>query len=226
MGLFFKNTTLLGSGIFHGMTDYHSHVLPGVDDGIRTMEDALAVLKRFESLGVETLWCTPHIMEDIPNTTQRLKSRFEELCAAYKGPVNLRLAAENMLDGLFIERLADGDVLPLTDEGDHLLVETSYYNPPMNMEDMLYSVMSSGYFPVLAHPERYQYLKMADYERLHRMGVKFQLNIMSLCGWYGDAEQRKAEALYKKGLYSFKGTDIHNLSGLEQRLNSKIRIKL
>lgn len=226
MGLFSRKTTLIGSGIFQGLTDYHSHILPGVDDGIRTMEDSIAVLKRFETLGVKKVWCTPHIMEDIPNTTQRLRARFDELCIAYKGPIELHLGAENMLDSLFVERLASKDVLPITEEGDHLLVETSYFNAPLQMEEMLYDVMSAGYFPVLAHPERYHYMKSADYERLHRMGVKFQMNLMSLCGGYGQIEQKKAETLYKKGMYALIGTDIHNLASFEQRINSNIKIKL
>lgn len=225
-GLFSKKTTLLGSGIFQGMTDFHSHILPGVDDGIKTMEDALAVLKCYERLGVKEVWCTPHIMEDLPNTTERLRERFAELCAAYNGSIVLHLAAENMMDSLFMERLSDGDVLPLTEDENHLLVETSYFSGPSNLKEILYAVMSAGYFPVLAHPERYLYMEMKDYENLHRMGVKFQLNVLSLCGVYGEPQRKKAEALYKKGMYSFIGTDIHSLMGFEQRINSKINVKL
>lgn len=227
MGFFsFRKDTLLSSGVFRGFIDYHSHILPGVDDGIRTMEDSIAVLKYYESLGVKEVWCTPHIMEDIPNTTQRLRKTFEELCVAYDGPIELHLAAENMMDPLFLERLEAGDVLPLTKEGTHLLVETSYFSPPSNMDDILRKVMSAEYFPVLAHPERYVYMETEDYERLHKMGVKFQLNLMSLAGAYGSREQQKAQYLLKQNMYSFYGTDIHSLKSFEQRINNKIKVKL
>lgn len=118
------------SGFFHGFTDWHSHILPGVDDGVQTMEEALEILAKYDELGVKEVWLTPHIMEDIPNTTQHLKERFAELRAAYKGNVILHLAAENMLDNLFEERLEKDDLLSIGEKGDHLLVETSYFNPP------------------------------------------------------------------------------------------------
>ncbi len=225
MGLF-SHHTLLDSGVFKDFVDYHSHILPGVDDGIRTMEDALAVLRYYEKIGVAEVWCTPHIMEDIPNTTQRLRDRFNDLCAEYSGPIKLHLASENMLDPLFLERLAAKDVLPFTEDEDHLLVETSYFNPPANMDDMLLDVMSAGYFPVLAHPERYVYMDTKELDRLHSRGVKFQLNLMSLAGAYGEHQQKVAQYLLKKGYYSFKGTDIHSLKSFEQRIQNKIKVKL
>ncbi len=224
--IFFSRKTLLSSGVFRGMTDYHSHILPGVDDGLRTMEDSLAVLKYFEGLGIESVWCTPHIMEDIPNTTERLRSRFAELQNAYSGPIRLHLAAENMLDGLFVERLEQGDLLPLTEEGGYLLVETSYFNPPSNLDELLKDTMSAGYFPVMAHPERYVYMGKADYHRLYDMGVKFQLNLLSLAGAYGHDEQEKAQYLLKNKMYSFRGTDIHSLKSFEQKIQHKIKVKL
>lgn len=225
MGLFSHNT-LLDSGVFKGFVDYHSHILPGVDDGIRTMEDAIAVLRFYEKLGIAQVWCTPHIMEDIPNPTQRLKDRFNELCDEYNGPVILHLAAENMMDSLFKERLAAGDVLPFTDNWDHLLVETSYFNPPADMDRVLLDVMSAGYFPVLAHPERYVYMDTKEIDRLHGRGVKFQLNIMSLAGAYGPQQQKMAQYLVKNGYYSFMGTDLHSLKNFEQRIQNKIKVKL
>lgn len=102
---FKKRISLKDSGIFERFTDWHSHILPGVDDGAQTMEEALEILRLYEGLGVKAVWLTPHIMEDMPNTTELLLERFAELQAAYTGPINLHLAAENMLDNLFEERL-------------------------------------------------------------------------------------------------------------------------
>ena len=73
------------SGFLHGFIDWHCHILPGVDDGVQTMEEALEILAKYDELGVKEVWLTPHIMEDIPNATQHLKERFIELQAAYKG---------------------------------------------------------------------------------------------------------------------------------------------
>ena len=83
---FLKNRkSLQGSGVLKGAADHHSHILWGVDDGIKTPEDSLSVLAYEESLGVTYVWCTPHIMEDVPNTTEALKARFAELEDMYKG---------------------------------------------------------------------------------------------------------------------------------------------
>ena len=82
------------SSLLHNFTDHHSHILPGVDDGVKKMEVSLKVLERYEQLGIAEVWCTPHIMEDIPNTTAGLQARFAELCEAYQGPIKLHLAAE------------------------------------------------------------------------------------------------------------------------------------
>ena len=95
---FSKKTTIAASGILQGAVDHHSHILPGVDDGVETMDEALRILATYEAAGIKTLWLTPHIMEDIPNTPQKLEARFLELKAAYTGSIELHLAAEYMID--------------------------------------------------------------------------------------------------------------------------------
>jgi tyrosine-protein phosphatase YwqE len=137
--------------------------------------------------------------------------------------VELHLAAENMLDNLFEKRLEEGDLLPLGDRGDHLLVETSYFNPPMGFYDILERIKTKGYHPVLAHPERYVYMGTAEYPKLKEMGVKFQLNLPSVAGMYGRSVQKKAEKLLKTHSYDLVGTDIHRV-GLVQLL-SEIKTK-
>ena len=210
------------SGIFRGFTDWHSHILPGVDDGVQTMEEALQILKKYEELGVREVWLTPHIMEDIPNTTAHLKERFNELQATYQGHVTLNLASENMLDNLFEERLAKNDLLPVGEHKDHLLVETSYFNPPMGLYDILQHIQSKGYYPVLAHPERYMYMDEDGYKKLKFMNVKFQLNLFSFMGLYGKEVQKKANVLQKAGMYDYVGTDLHRLEILRSYLVGNI----
>ena len=205
----FRKKTILSQ--LHGFTDHHSHILFGVDDGVKTLETSLKVLQRYEEIGIAEVWCTPHIMEDVPNTTDGLRARFAELCAAYNGPIKLHLAAENMMDQLFEERLEHNDLLPLGEDGNHLLVETSYFTPPMGMKDILRRIKAKGYFPVLAHPERYVYMDKEDYRTLKEMGILFQLNLSSLAGGYGPEAEAKSHWLLKKGFYDFVGSDLHSL---------------
>ena len=198
-----------------GFTDYHSHILFGVDDGVKTVEVSLQVLRQYEEIGIVEVWCTPHIMEDIPNTTDGLRTRFAELQAAYQGPIRLHLAAEYMMDQLFEERLQSNDLLPLGDEGNHLLVETSYFNPPMGMIDILKRIKAKGYFPVLAHPERYVYMDKRDYRSLKEQEILFQLNLSSLVGAYGHEAEKKSRWLLRKGFYNLSGSDLHSLRHIE-----------
>ena len=246
MFFFSKKTTIAASGILQGAVDHHSHILPGVDDGVETMDEALRILATYETLGIKELWLTPHIMEDIPNSPAKLQARFEELKAVYTGDIQLHLAAEYMIDNHLRKLLQDcksepqdaknspslekreypkgeGDrtpkqgnfLLPIGTSGKHILVETSYYNAPMRMNDTLQQIKSLGYFPLLAHPERYMYLSNADYTKLHSQGVKFQLNLVSLAGGYGKAVKKKAEWLLSNGLYAVAGTDLHCQEAIE-----------
>jgi len=218
---FNRKYALQPSGFFRDLTDWHCHILPGVDDGFRTMEDSLKALSFYADIGISEVWLTPHVMEDIPNTPEELRARFTELTAAYKGPVRLHLAAEHMLDNLFEERLEAGEVLPIGWKGESLLVETSYFNPPMDMEGLLERIKHKGFRPLLAHPERYVYMDMKDYRRLQGMGVEFQLNLMSLFGLYGPDARAKAFRLLDEGFYGRAGTDLHRLRPLERAIAEK-----
>ena len=171
------------------------------------------------------MWLTPHIMEDIPNTTENLKKSFEELKAHYSGPIELRLAAEYMLDSLYMDRLEAKDLLPLGDDGNSLLVETSFWVGSNILYDFLQQTLSAGYFPILAHPERFGYMTEADYDRLLSMGVKFQLNIPSLMGLYGMGAQKVASVLLQKNAYSYIGSDLHSYNQVQKILSGEVRKK-
>ena len=212
---FRRKQSLLESGVLKGLTDRHSHILFGVDDGVRTIEDSLAVLAYEEEIGIKEVWCTPHIMEDVPNTTEQLRERFAKLQDAYNGPITLYLAAEYMLDTLFEERFKAGDLLTMEDNT--VLVETSTWNPPADMTGTLRRIQKAGYRPLLAHPERYRYMNEPGYERLHKMGIHFQLNAGSLVGYYGETAMRKSHELLEKGWYSEIGSDCHRLATIQEQ---------
>lgn len=219
---FRKKHTLEDSGYFLAFTDWHCHILPGVDDGVQSMDESLQILAEYERLGVKEVWLTPHIMEDIPNTTEKLRERFIELRTAYQGSVTLHLASENMLDNLFEERLEKNDLLPIGKDGKHLLVETSYFNPPMGLNNILLRIKAKGYYPVLAHPERYLYMSENDYLRLKSMNIQFQLNLFSLFGLYGKEVQKRAKTLQKQEMYNYIGTDLHRIITLQNALRVKL----
>lgn len=224
---FTRKPSLLTSGAIKGFCDCHSHLLPDVDDGSPDMESTLRILAQYERWGIREVWLTPHIMEDEPNSTDHLRQRFAELQASYDGPLPLRLMSENMLDNLFVERLAKDDFLTYGTEGNELLVETSCGQPPMDLLGLLRGIAEHGLKPVLAHPERYVYMSMSYYHQLQRMGVRFQLNITSLAGFYGPEVRDRAELLYGEGAYRYFGTDCHSLEPLKKAMESRtLRVTL
>lgn len=226
MWLLSNKILVRNSGLLEGFRDCHSHLLPGVDDGVQEVDETMQILEEWELLGVKEVWLTPHVMEDISNESKALREKLEGITAFYIGDVKLNLAAEHMMDGLFLKRLEKNEVMPIGRNRDRLLVETSYYTPPMNMADVIKRVKKGGYKPILAHPERYQYMDRDDYNHWKKRDVLFQLNVPSLVGAYGPDVQRKAEWLLKQGMYDYCGTDTHSIEQVNYFLNSEISIKM
>lgn len=230
MFAFFSNKkTLVEQGVFSGLVDSHSHILPGVDDGVKTIKEALCILNDYARMGVKEVWLTPHIQEYMPNTTEELRDGFEQLKRVYKGPVELHLAAEYMIDNLFLERLENDDLLFHGVGERRLLVETSYFNPPMDFINTLRVIQQKEIVPILAHPERYTYMEKKDYDEIHSMGVLFQLNLPSLIGFYGRHAQKKSMELLEAGYYSVSGTDIHSqnlIASIQKTKVSSIKSKI
>ena len=226
MWLLSNKVLVRDSGLLEGFRDCHCHLLPGVDDGVQKVEETMLILEEWERAGVKEVWLTPHIMEDIPNKPSKLKEKFETLKADYHGTITLHLAAEHMMDGPFTRRLDENDLLPFGEDESRLLVETSYYTPPMNMEAIIDRVKAKGYDPILAHPERYQYMDRHDYRHWKEKGVLLQLNVPSLVGAYGPDVQRKAEWLLKEQMYDICGSDTHSITQVDYFLNSMINKKI
>lgn len=216
-GLFKKK--LLNSGLLDGAVDIHNHILPGVDDGIKTLDSTLKALDLYSSLGFAHVVCTPHIMSDYPkNAPTYLTEQFEQLQASAKERgLKLQLAAEYMLDSDFLGHLEREPLLSY--DGKHVLIENSYMSASPEMANQIYRLKLAGYCPILAHPERYMFLDEAGYDKLRNEGMLFQLNLLSLVGAYGSRVQKKAEYLLHKGYYSFVGTDTHRSKWLQRGID-------
>lgn len=216
--MFFSRKKIFPSVLPEGMTDLHTHLLPGVDDGVQTMEESLSALACLRNLGVEQIYLTPHVMADLPeNTPRSLLVRYEALLKACPDRPQLRLAAEYMLDAAFAPSLEKG---LLTMPNRHVLVETSYLAPPPDLAAILYGLTMAGYTPVIAHPERYMYMHERDCRLLKDRGCKLQLNLFSLSGAYGKQVGRNAATLLKQGLYDYTGSDIHRMASYREWLGA------
>jgi tyrosine-protein phosphatase YwqE len=214
--LFSKQKKSLRNALLEGMTDVHTHLLPGVDDGAQNAHEAAAILRFMHEAGVRRIYLTPHVMADLPgNTPEALQSRYAIFVEGRQPGPELKLAAEYMMDAAFMPLIKKG---LLTMAGRHVLVETSYLSPPPRMNDILYELNLSGYQPIIAHPERYLYMRENDCRRLKDKGHKLQLNLFSLAGAYGPAAERKATLLLKQGLYDHVGSDVHRLKSYRESL--------
>ena len=194
--------------------DLHSHLIPGIDDGSKSMEESLNLLSGMEALGYKKVITTPHIMADAyRNTPKIIRGGLENLrrAALEKGiSLEIEAAAEYYLDDGFEVLLDKGDVLTL--KGGYLLFETSYFAKPLQIEEMIFSITSSGYIPLMAHPERYRYVKefQKEYARFKELGVLFQVNLNSFGGYYGKDAKTKAAFLSQEGMIDFLGSDVHH----------------
>jgi len=224
--IFSKNSFLVD--LLFDMVDIHNHILPGIDDGAQSLEESVAMIKEFKEIGISQFICTPHIMHNYHDNTpqsiaeaeSKLKNRLLEL--DIKG-TNIKSAAEHMIDDDFENKLNSSQIIPLND--DHILIEMSYLQPSINFDQSIKKIIGEGFFPVFAHPERYQYLNndLNKYHGLKSKGLKFQLNLLSLGGYYGNDVKKAAISLLEKEMYDFIGSDAHNLRHI-QTLNS-IKIK-
>ena len=204
--------------------DMHSHILPGIDDGSPDIETSLVLIRGLAALGYKKLIATPHIMWDMYQNTPSIVNRQLDLvrnAVAKEGiEVEINAGAEYFLDEYVEEYLKRKDPL-LTISENKVLVEFSMAFPPLNVKDIIFEMQMQGYQPVIAHPERYAYLKRNKefYEELRDAGCIFQLNLLSLGGHYGRTVTELAQYLLKNGFYTLAGTDLHHERHLELLAN-------
>lgn len=221
--------TLLFSNI---QTDFHSHLIPAVDDGSPDIETSIRYIKDLVALGFNKIITTPHIMSDFyPNTSDKLKEGFVLLKKQLKEEkinVQFEVAAEYFLDEYFEKLLEKNDILTFGDN--YVLIEMSFIEPNRNLHQIVFDLLSKGYKPILAHPERYPYFvgQLEKLEEIKDMGCKLQVNLLSLTHYYGKAVNKLALQLFTKKMVDFVGTDLHHdrhlqaIQGLPQDIRNLI----
>jgi protein-tyrosine phosphatase len=214
-------------------SDMHSHLIPGIDDGSPNMDDSIAMLAKFESLGYRKVITTPHIMTEVyPNTPEIINNGLVELEKAIKEvglSIEIQAAAEYYFDDFLIQKIRNKSLLTFGDS--FVLVEFSFHTEPSYEHQLLFEMQTSGYKPVIAHFERYSYYhgtidKAIEFKE---KGANIQLNLLSLSGNYGQEVKKQAERLIDAKLVDFVGTDCHRMEHLmliEQQLKNPYFHKL
>ena len=195
--------------------DMHSHLIAGIDDGAKTTTDSLFLIKNLVELGYQKIITTPHIMNDYyPNTPTIIRQGLKDLKDALEAAninIEIEAAAEYYMDSQFeIALKQDAELLTFGDN--HILIEQSMLEPHPNLGGVIFQLNTKGYRPILAHPERYSYYikEFSRFEELKSYGCLFQMNLLSLTGYYGKTQQKLAQKLLKADLIDFLGTDMHH----------------
>ncbi len=214
--------------------DMHSHLIPGIDDGAKTLEESMDLIQRLHGYGLKKLITTPHIMTEFykntPETITRGLIKLQHELQKKDIDIEIEAAAEYYLDEVFMEKVERGDQL-LTFGDHYILLETGFINKPQMLLETLFKLEMKGLKPILAHPERYLYLHQDNkmLESLVDRGVAFQVNLLSLTGYYSKPVKTLAEKLIDWGAIKFMGTDCHNnlyLDALEKLPASKYYSKI
>lgn len=212
--LFFSKKTILKDLIPEDHIDFHSHLLFGIDDGAKTFEESLELIKSLTDFGIKHFITTPHVMQHVwDNTTEIIVNRqnqVNELLKENNIPVALKAAAEYLMDDHFMKLFKTEPLLTLKDN--YVLVEMSYINAPLQLYDIIFDLQVAGYIPVLAHPERYNFYhqNFDAYKKLKRAGCMFQLNLLSAVGYYGEGVAKTAQQLLSQGMIDFASSDTHH----------------
>ena len=204
--------------------DIHCHILPGIDDGAKTVDESIFLIKKMNELGIKQFIATPHVMQDFyPNDELSIGNAFQTLIENLaKKKLNntvINPSAEYMMDNHFENLVKQKDLFPLKEN--YVLVEMSYFQPPINLQEIIHEILMKEYIPVLAHPERYTYYhdKKEFYKTLKQLGCLFQLNLLSLSDHYSKSIQKIGAYLLDENLIDFVATDTHNSSHIEKLTN-------
>jgi protein-tyrosine phosphatase len=191
----------------------HSHLLAGIDDGVKNWEEAERIIISFLEMGFQQIITTPHIMSDTyrndPSGIAMKLMELKQLLSEKNINIEVQAAAEYYLDETIYSKVINKEVL-LTFGQRYLLFETNFLSEPFQLKDFIFQASTQGYRLVLAHPERYGYMTMSKAEDLRNRGVLFQLNTLSITGFYTRSIQKLAYQFIDKGWVDFLGSDCHN----------------
>ncbi len=206
-------------------TDMHSHLIPGIDDGAESLDKSIELITGLAQLGYQKLITTPHIQGDFyKNSRQNILPGLEQIRRELKKQnisIQIDAAAEYLIDDQFEAKYKSGDLITFGDK--YLLVEFSYFNEHPNWKRFFFELQIEGFNIILAHPERYSYWyrNFSKYEELKDRGILFQLNTISLTGYYSIEVKKMAETFIDKEMIDFAGSDLHNLIYLEALQNAR-----
>lgn len=193
------------------MIDFHSHILPGIDDGSRNLEQSIAMVNEAKEAGFTKIISTSHYMENYYECNERDRRQLLKKVQENVQGIELILGNEIYITNNIIELLQNGQASSINGTKYVLFEFPLITTRPMNDKEVIYRLVENGYIPIIAHPERYPFIQEnPDYLfELEEMGALFQSNYGSIIGMYGLKAKKTLKILLKNNLISFFGSDVH-----------------
>jgi protein-tyrosine phosphatase len=194
--------------------DLHNHVLFGIDDGCRTLEESAELAKRARAAGHLGFVATPHIRSGMfDNTPEIIRRRRDETRRTVEDAgLELYLGAEYYFDEALLESARRKDLLTIGESSRFVLTELPQTHLPPRLREVIFEVRLAGYVPVIAHPERCRGVQeniAAALELLEQAGALLQLDLGSLVGQYGPSARQAGSEILKRGRYHVAACDLH-----------------
>ena len=211
----FKSKPTLKELIPKGFVDIHSHIIPGIDDGAKDINESSILISEMKKMGFSKIIGTPHTYPGLYNNTNNsIQKAYEKIKILKLENIEIDFASEYMIDQSLIEKCMKKNILTIKDK--HILIEFNFIGKQHYIKDLLFKIQIEGYIPVLAHPERYLYLSnLKDLILLKNCGCKFQMNLLSIVGYYGKKVLKLSEKILENNMYDYVGSDIHNINHIK-----------
>ena len=221
----FKSKPTLKELIPEGFVDIHSHILPGIDDGPKNIEESFKLISEMKKIKFSKIIATPHIYSGLyENKKNNILKIYKDIVKEMDNSIKIDCAAEYLLDNSVLEKTGSEGILTINKK--FILVEFNFISPPRDLHEIIFKLKLKNFIPIIAHPERYLYFKnnFDEIVKLKMAGCKFQLNLLSVVGYYGKEVSKFSDILLSRNIINYVGSDIHNLNHIKQ-FNKKIKIK-
>lgn len=192
------------------MIDFHSHILPNIDDGSRSLEETLNLIQEAKNVGFTKIISTSHYMQEYYDYNENRRKEILDFIKGKENDIELFLGSEIYISDEMVYLLKNKEASTINNSK-YVLFELPMNMKPFNVKEVIYRLIENEYIPIIAHPERYSYVqKNIEYvKELAEMGALFQANYGSVVGWYGKDAEKTIKKLLKEDLIHFFGSDVH-----------------